>query len=550
MSTRSILRLLAGYAFVLGLACFGIIHEFTLRDDPHGEVIASLWQDGDLVERLVFIDAATQAAWLGAARPSHRQIVLETVIAQGPLLARPEAAFSLSLVAPLDGVKATLAGATAYVTPDDLLLRQAYDRGIQDATLGVSAGVDVQTVLLLLSQRLHTSVREVLEFADLRRIRVRRTALGVPPSPSVDAQTLSRDQVREAVVEASSYLTRGVDEAGRFRYFVDASTNRNLPGYDWPRHAGATYFLAQAAALSGDADVRAAAIRAASRLRDNALVTCGDEACIADDSVAEIGSSALAIIAFVEIARTGIDPTFAPTVASLARFLRTQQRPDGEFMHQYDRDARRPIDVQFLYFSGEATLALSRAHALTQDPDTLVGAKSGLANLVGPAWHFFGDRYYFGEEHWTCQAMADLWTLAPNGEALDFCMRWQAYGRKMQHVAGDSPRDAEGSFGVDPIITPRFTPVASRCEAGVATLEIARRTGQSAPEIAALDLQLRRSLALLVRKQFRPGPVHLFASKEAVRGAFPGSDADWQLRIDYAQHAGSAMIRWLEVTRP
>ena len=81
-------------------------------------------------------------------------------------------------------------------------------------------------------------------------------------------------------------------------------------------------------------------------------------------------------------------------------------------------------------------------------------------------------------------------------------------------------------------------------------MEIARRTGQSAPEIAALDLQLRRSLALLVRKQFRPGPVHLFASKEAVRGAFPGSDADWQLRIDYAQHAGSAMIRWLEVTRP
>jgi hypothetical protein len=239
VSLRSILRLLAGYVIVLGLACFGIIHAFTLRDDPHGEVIASLWENGDLVERVIFTDAATEAAWLGAGRPSHRQIVLETVIAQGPLLTRPEAAFSLSLVAPLDGVKATLGAQTAYVTPDDLLVRQAYDRGMQEDTLGLSVGVDVQTVLLLLSERLHTSVREVLEFAEIRRIRVKRSALGMPPPPSMDAQTLTRDQVRESVVEASAYLTRGVDAEGRFRYFVDASTNRSLPGYDWPRHAAA-----------------------------------------------------------------------------------------------------------------------------------------------------------------------------------------------------------------------------------------------------------------------------------------------------------------------
>jgi hypothetical protein len=25
----------------------------------------------------------------------------------------------------------------------------------------------------------------------------------------------------------------------------------------------------------------------------------------------------------------------------------------------------------------------------------------------------------------------------------------------------------------------------------------------------------------------------------------PGSEVDWDLRIDFAQHAGSAMVRWL-----
>jgi hypothetical protein len=30
----------------------------------------------------------------------------------------------------------------------------------------------------------------------------------------------------------------------------------------------------------------------------------------------------------------------------------------------------------------------------------------------------------------------------------------------------------------------------------------------------------------------------------------PGSEVDWQLRIDYAQHAGSAMVRWLALDHP
>jgi len=34
-----------------------------------------------------------------------------------------------------------------------------------------------------------------------------------------------------------------------------------------------------------------------------------------------------------------------------------------------------------------------------------------------------------------------------------------------------------------------------------------------------------------------------------VLGAMPASEVEWQLRIDYAQHAGSAMLRWLALPR-
>jgi hypothetical protein len=39
---------------------------------------------------------------------------------------------------------------------------------------------------------------------------------------------------------------------------------------------------------------------------------------------------------------------------------------------------------------------------------------------------------------------------------------------------------------------------------------------------------------------------HLLADPASVDGAMPGTEVDWQLRIDYAQHAGCALVRWLE----
>src|SRR5262249_16514283 len=173
---------------------------------------------------------------------------------------------------------------------------------------------------------------------------------------------------------------------------------------------------------------------------------------------------------------------------------------------EYDRQGNHPIDYQYLYYSSEATLALARAYPITQDKADLVAAVRGLRNLVGPAWSFFGDRYYFGEEHWTCQAMAVLWKYEPEPDAVDFCLRWQEFGRALPQRGGDSYFDADGAVGVSPVVTPRLTPVASRCEAAVATLDIARRTGVAPKEIALLDEQLRRALGLLVREQFNPGP--------------------------------------------
>jgi len=544
---RTVARFLVAYFLAVVVAVLIIHRETSLHPLPQGEVIATVWKEGQAIERVVLADAQQRDARLDrAVSELGGELVLETVVADGPILQSPPIVLGISLVAGHDGLRATLGDKSVYVTPDEMLSRQLYDHGLKIQALSISLGLDTDKLLALVAEKLQTNRQDVEDHASLRRIRVERHREG--ERPRITPATLTQGDVRETVVAYAQYLGRGVSSEGRFRYTVNAPTNQELPGYDWPRHAGATFFLAQAASLTHDPALAAACARAAALLRGSALSKCGEFPCVGDEPIVNLGSSALALLAFAEIVDRNIDPSYRTQVVELARFLRALQRPDGEFMHEYNRIASRPIDVQGLYYSSEATLALARAYSITRDPADLDAAARGLRNLVGPAWSFFGDKYYFGEEHWTCQAMAVLWPYAPDPKALDFCLRWQAYGRALQQREGDSYFDSEGAIGVGPVVTPRFTPVASRCEAGVATLDIAKKNGIGSSEVAALDLQLRRALALLLRQQFRPGPRHLFKSPVDVYGAMPGSEVDWELRIDYAQHAGSAMVRWLEVS--
>jgi hypothetical protein len=545
-------RWLAAWAVGTAAACLFVHARFALRAPPQDRptVIATVWSGGQAVARAVLASPGQPDPTLDAALAAHPGAtrVEERVTGRGPIARWPEAAMALSFVPGRDGVVATLDGRTAYLTPDELLAWQAYDKGLSFPGLQLSVGLDVPLALALLGERLGVSARDLVERADLQRVRVERLQDPPPRAPTPD--TLDDADVRAGLVAAAHYLARGVGDDGRFRYLVDAPSNRTLSGYDWPRHAGATYFLAQAAEITGEGDLAFAALRAAGHLRDRALQRCGAYRCVGDDGnlgSVDVGSSALALLAFVQVARK-LDPGYALLVPDLAAFLRAQQRDDGEFMHFYDRKAARPIDVQTLYYSGEAAFALSRAHSLLGDSRDLDAAIRGLDHLVTKAWSFFGSRYYWGEEHWTCQAMDDLWGRAPAPvleRALTFCLDWAAFGRKLLYAPGDTPFDADGAYGFGPVVTPRLTPAGSRSEAGLATLDAARRAGRSPGELEPLERQLRRSLAMLLRHQFRPGPRHLFADPDAVEGALPGSEVDWALRIDYEQHTGGALVRWL-----
>ncbi|MDP9149423.1 MAG: hypothetical protein M3O36_05725, partial [Myxococcota bacterium] len=287
MTVGALARLLSAWAVVTVLACVFADRHVAL-DGGEGvprRVVASVWSRGKLVAREVqrrSEDAAPRLEQALASRTSdgERTLVHESIVAEGPVVTWPVEALALSLVAGRDGLSATVGDRVTYLTPDDLLSEQAYDKGISLLALQLTMGLDVPLALARLSERLGVTVSDLLARGRLQRIRVARTLPRAPPAAMIRADTMTDDDVKRAAIAAGRYLARGVDGEGRFRYLVDAPTNRTLGGYDWPRHAGATYFLAQVAALSHQPDVAYAALRAAGHLRDRAMVGCGEDRCI------------------------------------------------------------------------------------------------------------------------------------------------------------------------------------------------------------------------------------------------------------------------------
>jgi hypothetical protein len=259
----------------------------------------------------------------------------------------------------------------------------------------------------------------------------------------------------------------------------------------------------------------------------------------------DVGSAALAVLAYSELALSGASAEFNGEIASLSAFLRSQQRRDGEFKHYFDRSTGRARNVQVPYYSGEVVFALGRAARVTAAEENLRAARAGLAHLVRRS--LFQNRYSFGAEHWTCQALDELWDRAPDREALAFCLDHQASNRSNQLQADSPLGDYAGGIASNPFSPPRLAPTGSRSEGAVATLSAALSARLARAQLAPLEQQVQQAIGFMLRYQLRPGPEYLMRDPARVHGAWPGSPVDLSVRIDYPQHVAGSMLRYLRL---
>jgi len=548
VSAARLVRYLSIYALGLVAACTGLYAVLHLDRAPAGgprAFVVSVWRDGQRVARQVVQKDPDHVLEREATEGKAFRVV-EEVLDEGPLLFRSPFLFGVSFVPSRDGVRGSYGGRDVYLTPDDLLKQGGYDASTIINNQVVKFGVDAELVYATLARELRISKAELLANATLRRVAIRRQADEDKPL-RVNVQSL-----RAAVIGAGRYLARAVEPNGRYRYELNGATGEASPDYNWPRHAGATWYLAEAAAYSDDSGMRRAVRAAANHMVEHALMKCGQHSCVGQGERADLGSSALGLLALSELVHSGIADEHREVVASLAAFIRSQQRADGEFMHYYDVANSQPIDKQVMYYTGEAAFALGKAHHITKDPRDLESARRALASLIQKPFWFIGWRYYWPAEHWTCHALEELWDRAPNHEALQFCLDWQETVRDTAVQGREAAPEYDGASASGPFAPPQIVASATRMEAAVATLAVAHKMQRSLPSgtVQALEDGIRSTMGFMLRQQLLPGPKHLLFDSAVMRGGVPTSETDLRVRIDYPQHAGTAWIaylRYLEV---
>lgn len=539
MKRLGVARLVAVFALCLLGASLGLEHY--LRVDRQGAVqktIVSTWLNGQRRSRVV---VAGDPGPIGDVPGQRGFKTAEDVLDEGPVLSTSSLIFGASFVPGRDGVEAHYGEQVAYATVDDLLALQAYNHPLELGPIRLQLGVDPDVVLDALARELHTTREKLLAGGTFRRLALRHRR---PPevTPPVTEETL-----RAAAVGAGAYLARTVRGDGMYRYEVNGIDDHDSDDYNWPRHCGATWYLAETANYTRDPQMLAAVTRAARRLVEGAVAQCGEHRCVAVGDRADLGSSALGLLALVEIVQGGIVPELLPVVKDLAAFLRSQQRPDGEFKHFYDRKTNTPIDQQSLYYTGEAAFALARAEHLTHDPRDLDASRRALAYLVSYPFWYFGWHYFWGAEHWTCHALGALWDKAPNRKALDFCLQWHEAVRTTAIWDREANPEYDGATSAGPFVPPALVGTATRMEAAVSTLIVARKAGVSAKEIDALKFGIEKGLAFLMRFQLLPGPEQVMKAPRFMRGAIPNTPTDFTVRIDNPQHAGTGLLHYLKV---
>ena len=320
---------------------------------------------------------------------------------------------------------------------------------------------------------------------------------------------------------------------GKYRYIYDAENDvYDDSDYNIVRHAGTTYAILDLYKELEEEKYLSVGLAGLDYLLEFTYRINLNEWAINYNTKMKVGTVSLAILGMVRYWQATGNERYNIYVEKFANFIVSQQRNDGAFAGVYGKKEEN------LYYSGEAFYALAMAYDMLEKKEYL--------KTIEDALEFYWSRDYDYDESafipWASSGCAKWYRMTDNKEFLDFCFEMSDIQIERQNLIDDVDDLGNSLYGY--ILGPTVN-------TGVYLEGIgdALRLAKSVKDTVRINNYhncLKVGIEWLLSLQFRRKS-QLGRPQRAFGGFHRGFDVDdaYLIRIDYTQHAISALLRVL-----
>lgn len=356
-----------------------------------------------------------------------------------------------------------------------------------------------------------------------------------------------QEQMNRSARTGADWLYRANQSDGRFVFGYVPSLNSLLEGDRYLCQAGAAFALARAARFTGEERYAARARQALLLLlADTALDPPGVRSTVLPPVIVDrLAAAGLLVAAIHELPNPALD--LLEQAEQLCAYIRSCQQSDGslgaaESAAGDDCDPDGPLGA-----AGQALYGLMRSQKLKPAPWKSTAARQALA-YYRPRWQAHKT---MATVPWQTAAFTEAYLATGDHAFAELVYEMSDWICELQYppLDGNHPWWGGGFKGWEngkPVAETPGIRAAAYAE-GLAEACRAARKDVALPRYQRYREALESSLQFLAGLQYTDANTQHFSSdyRPALVGAFHASHQDGKIRLDYVQHALSAMVQYL-----
>lgn len=232
-----------------------------------------------------------------------------------------------------------------------------------------------------------------------------------------------KEEVHSLIEKSTNFLSRQVDDSGKFTYGYFSAFAKKIGTYNILRHSSSLYAMLEGYEVTKDTRVLENVRKGIDYLLREAIVYQDELENVAfvvdhaNENEIKLGSNATAILAMTKYMEVTNSTEYLRIAQALARGILRMKTPSGCFVHVLTYPTYEIKDMcRIIYYEGEAVFSLLRLYAIDKDPVWLQEVKHTFE-------YFIRKEYWKYHDHWLSYAANELTIYEPKDKYFTFGLK-------------------------------------------------------------------------------------------------------------------------------